>query len=269
MKKKILVIMLAIVMVMTLIPAFALTAFAADPTLTTDQYDVTGDGVKDSVYEIRTVADLQWFCNKIYRNTDNLNAILLNDLDLSTVCSETLGSWNAVSMAYLGVFDGNGHTIKNLYINVEDDYQGLFGSLYNGTIKNLTVTGSVSATKYAAGFVGNGSCNIINCVNYVNVTISDFNGAGFIGYQGSSSVVDGCVNYGSITHTGTGTATIGGIVGRYYGTVRNCTNFGKISSANGLLVAGIAGQGYFTDTLVENCVNYGVVSDARLSLIHI
>ena len=261
-------ILLTLVMLVMALGAFSLTASAADPTLTTDQYDVTGDGVKDSVYEIRTVADLQWFCNKIYKNTADLNAILLNDLDLSTVCSETLGSWNAVTAAYLGVFDGNGHTIKNLYINVEDDYQGLFGSLYRGTIKNLTVTGSINATARAAGFVGSGPCNIINCVNYVNVTVSERLGAGFIGYQ-STCVVDGCVNYGNITHTGSNTATIGGIVGQYYGTVRNCTNFGTISSANGMVVAGIAGDGYPSDTLVENCVNYGVISADRGTAVEI
>ena len=44
-------------------------------------------------------------------------------------------------MAYGGTFDGDGHTISGLSINATTAYQGLFGYVKGGEIKDLTVTG--------------------------------------------------------------------------------------------------------------------------------
>ena len=258
--KKLIGALLVAALTVTMLVIFGAISIGAEPTQTTDKYDVTGDGVNDTVYEIRTIDDFIWYyTNSSYNN--RLNAILMNDLDLSAVCSETLGSWAAPTRLYLGVFDGNGKTIKNLYINTPDeDSKGLFGQVYMGTIQNLTVTGSVTALESAAGFIGRGDVSIYNSVNYVNVTVTDRQGAGFIGYQSSSSVIDGCINYGTISCTGTNTATIGGIVGSYYGKIINCVNFGAISAPDALTASGIAGSGYYTNTLVENCINLGTVT---------
>ncbi|MBQ7357345.1 MAG: DUF1640 domain-containing protein [Clostridia bacterium] len=258
--KKLIGALLVAALTVTMLVIFGAISIGAEPTQTTDKYDVTGDGVNDTVYEIRTIDDFIWYyTNSSYNN--RLNAILMNDLDLSAVCSETLGSWAAPTRLYLGVFDGNGKTIKNLYINTPDEEsKGLFGQVYMGTIQNLTVTGSVTALEAAAGFIGRGDVSIYNSVNYVNVTVADRQGAGFIGYQSSNSVIDGCINYGTISCTGTNTATIGGIVGSYYGKITNCVNFGAISAPDALTASGIAGSGYYTNTLVENCINLGTVT---------
>ena len=264
--KKLIGALLVAALTVTMLVIFGAISIGAEPTQTTDKYDVTGDGVNDTVYEIRTIDDFIWYyTNSSYNN--RLNAILMNDLDLSAVCSETLGSWAAPTRLYLGVFDGNGKTIKNLYINTPDEEsKGLFGQVYMGTIQNLTVTGSVTALESAAGFIGRGDVSIYNSVNYVDVTVTDRQGAGFIGYQSSNSVIDGCINYGTISCTGTNTATIGGIVGSYYGKITNCVNFGAISAPDALTASGIAGSGYYTNTLVENCINLGTVT-ARASRI--
>ena len=76
----------------------------------------------------------------------------------------------------------------------------------------------------------------------------------------SSSTIDSCENYGSISATSTG---IGGILGIYYNaatgtgtvTIKNCVNNGSVNGTWG--VGGIAG-----DTLGEvvGCVNNGYIS---------
>ena len=97
-------VLLATLMLVVTLVVLGTIAVSAAPTQMTDKYDVTGDGVNDTVYEIRTVDDFIWYyTNSGYDN--RLNAILMNDLDLSTVCSETLGSWPAPERLYLGVFD--------------------------------------------------------------------------------------------------------------------------------------------------------------------
>ena len=78
-----------------------------------------------------------------------------------------------------------------------------------------------------------------------------------------------CVNYGSVTHSGTVKegSYIGGVVGYSYGdstakiSVQNCLNYGIITN-NGTIssdmdIGGIAG--YSSYALFENCVSAGKI----------
>ena len=61
-----------------------------------------------------------------------------------------------------GIFDGNGHTVSGVYINNEENNQGLFGEC-NGTIKNVGVIDSyIHGSGYVGGVVGYGSA-VTNC----------------------------------------------------------------------------------------------------------
>jgi hypothetical protein len=88
-----------------------------------------GDGSTGNPYEISTAAELAWF--RAYVNEGNLSvcAKLTDDIDLKDFCHaadasnniekswEPIGSYDSYpNKAYKGVFDGNGHTISNLYI---------------------------------------------------------------------------------------------------------------------------------------------------------
>ena len=72
-----------------------------------------------------------------------LNITLNADIDLNNMpwtpigfnSNDEVGNENY----FTGTFDGNGHTIKNLYIDVEDHGGvGFFGAIHNATIKNVT-----------------------------------------------------------------------------------------------------------------------------------
>ncbi|MCH5143272.1 MAG: hypothetical protein J1G07_06160, partial [Clostridiales bacterium] len=83
------------------------------------------------------------------------NFKLTQDIDLSTVCGANLNgesvSWTRIgndSKPFKGTFDGDDHTISGLYIDSTEGWQGLFGYVENGTIKNLTVKGTVSGKGY-------------------------------------------------------------------------------------------------------------------------
>ena len=77
-----------------------------------------------------------------------------NDIELT-------GTWTPIGIAsgghfFEGTFDGQKHTIKGLRVNTDDAYAGLFGYVRHGTVKNLTVEGSVRSISgtNTAGIVG-------------------------------------------------------------------------------------------------------------------
>ncbi len=181
--------------------------------------------------------------------------------------------------AFSGTFDGAGHVITGMYIDVDATQVGLFSTINGGTIKNLGIENSyVKSTQQntgsIAGYATNNS-NILNCYNkatisakktsggivgaLVNSTIKNCyntgeinsNGqqfaAGIVGYvNNANSTIENCYNAGTIT----GTVQPGGIVGGLQGKVINSYNLGKITSTN--QGGGIVGQAYNSPTIIGN-----------------
>ena len=98
---------------------------------------------------IRTIDDLQKIGNVADFPT-NGNYILTQDIDASITENWNDGAgWEPIPTFY-GTFDGQGHSINDIWINrPSEDYIGLFG-LNAGTITNL----SVAATVVGSSFVG-------------------------------------------------------------------------------------------------------------------
>ena len=81
--------------------------------------------------------------------------VLNADIDLGG------NEWTPISMStdlagnktFRGTFDGNGHTIKGLYVR-QQEVAGLFGYVYAATIKNVTIEGAnLYSNHYAGGVV--------------------------------------------------------------------------------------------------------------------
>ena len=174
---------------------------------------------------------------------------------------------------FAGTFDGNRHTISNMSVTAADSYgqAGLFGTLYYGTVQNLTVTGAInlencSGDLYAGGIVGwylGGT--IKNCTNRVNIVINGGAGTmsiGGIAGSGDSTEINNCLNMGSITVANANegsTCYMGGIVG-VGAKINTCWNTGtvKITDSVGTSYAGgITGQN--GKMIVVNCYNDGNV----------
>ena len=118
----------------------------------------------DGTYLIYTAENLKEFA-AIVNGTDgtstdsDANAKLMNDIVLNekikvddngaVTNQEKLSEWIPIGTSsinsYKGTFDGNGKTISGLYIKSTADYQGLFGRVNGGTVKDLSVSGSVTA----------------------------------------------------------------------------------------------------------------------------
>ena len=162
--------------------------------------------------------------------------LLKSDIDLSTVCGETSGSWTPIGKANeIGTptaeyifLHGNGMTIKNLYINADTDFLGLFGRVQELVVSDLTLTGTVKGRVDAGGLAG--GCSVLRC----SKTMLNMN-------------VEGNMN-------------IGGFAGRSpYLTLKNCGFAGSVTaSENGGFFFGVSN----TKTELSRCFAYGTVKGA-------
>ncbi len=193
------------------------------------------------------------------------NDIDLNNIDWRPICKAKGTTWNY----FLGNFDGQGHTIYNLKVSTKYKTAGvgLFGGV-KGVVKNLTITGSISAQNRigAVCYVLDGG-TVYNVNTYVDIesTETSSTGAyigGIVGMARNGFVIENCNNYGSVsclTATSNGSKT-GGVLGNAFGgTVRNCNNYGAVSSYR--WVGGIAG--YFSDSStfrIDGCCNYAHIT---------
>ena len=173
-----------------------------------------------------------------------------------------------------GHFDGNGHTISHLYVNtVTRQRTGLFGNLYDGTVKNLGIIGNSSllAAHYCAGAIAAltlGNSTISNCY-YTGEITSNAEGnvqyfGGIVGLNEGNLTVADCYNTGNISVSSAASRS-GGIIGINMGTlmVKHCYNMGEIKSSAGSS-GGILG---YTDgnVTIYGCYNTGIVSSGTFS----
>lgn len=184
---------------------------------------------------------------------------LERDIDLAGVNWIPIGQRNN----FAGTFNGNNHAITGLSVVVATGYAGLFGNL-TGTVKNVQVTGSVTASgnvRAAGGIVGYSAGGTVqNCLSKVNISAPQVNCpvGGVVGESSNkpndntaSSTVNLCWNEGTVTG---GSDSTGGIVGKNSkGTVTNCANFGEIKGSSA--ASGIVGRG-----AVANSYNLGDVT---------
>ena len=178
---------------------------------------------------------------------------LTEDIDLSGICGEELGSWTPIgniSTPFKGTFNGGGHMVSGLYISEPDsNYQGLFGYADNAVIKNLKAAGNISGDRgvsYVGGIVGYlGSGTIENCGSSVTVVF----GNKYDGYDREEESPE----MPMMTENGSYFGGVAGYVGG--GTVKNCNNSGAVSGND--VVGGVVG--YMGSGTVNNCYNTGIV----------
>ena len=177
--------------------------------------------------------------------------------------------------SYSGTFDGQGHTISDLYCTVSGvsgslTVAGLFHTVgAGGTVRNLNVEGSVSASGgsiIAGGICGSNSGTITGCTFHGSVSGSDASAVTVGGVCGTNDgAVENCWNAGKVTVGNATSLKAGGVCGMNQGTVENCWNDGSVTAKDGvasLTAGGVCGQNYRT---VENCLNTGAVTTSGSS----
>ena len=275
MKKKMLGFLLAVCIAMALVP---MAAFAEGNAA--DSWDGSADTSwyvgheTDTEYHITTAEQLAGLAQLVNADPGTTNFAgktfyLENDLDLSGhewISIGTVLGGDCPEYSFCGVFDGQGHVISNLYSH-ESYIQGadeshnllrnaLFGSVYNGEVKNLGVADAeiwIDPKDDSAAGKGilvdwMGKSKISNCWTSGSIysgTKTEKNIGGIVGVTMQGCTISGCYSTATLTGNFTNsegyykgsnpakwpTDTIGGIVGaRFDGdlTVTDCWFDGKI-----------------------------------------
>ena len=258
--KSALTVLLSLMMILVMFPA---NAFAMD-----------GEGTKENPYEIATASELYEFATKVNEGDNTACAVLTADITLIDTNWTPIGN---DSNQYKGTFDGDGHTITGLKVDIQSDniiYAGLFGCLgAGGTIKNVSLTDSKITCSgnrvYAGGVCGWNTGTIENCYNTGEVSGTGTSSYGYVyaggvcGYN-AGGTIQNCYNTGEVNGASTSTfnpVNAGGVCGyNAGGTIQNCYNTGDVSGTSEyghVYAGGVCGRNTGT---IQNCYNTGKVS---------
>ena len=304
MKKRIGSLFLVLALCFTLMPTVAL---AADNSV--DAWDGTADTSwytgheSETVYHITTAEQLAGLAQLVNADPGTTNFAektfyLKNDLDLSGhewISIGTVLGGDYLEYSFCGVFDGQGHVISNLYSH-ESYIEGadkshnllrnaLFGSVYNGEVKNLGIANAeiwIDPKDDSAAGKGilvdwMGKSKITNCWTSGSIcsgTKIEKNIGGIVGITMQGCTISGCYSTATLTGNFTNSEgyytepnpadwpcdTIGGIVGARFDhnlTVTDCWFDGKIVVNS--LKAAVGGIVGYTDDksgsgTVDNCM---------------
>ena len=195
-----------------------------------------GSGTQGDPWLVASEADFAELASAVTQYPDAIRGAYFKMKNDVTIADETfagIGSAGgdetkpeSMSMTpFSGIFDGDGHTVMLALSGTT--YVGLFRA-NTGTVKNLTVAGTVSG----------GSKNV----------------GGVVGYN-CGGTVENCVNKAVLSASGTSSYHYGGVVGYSYGgTIRDCTNLAPLSFVSVHTVGGIVGYAGY-DVLIEGCIN--------------
>ncbi len=187
-----------------------------------------------------------WYDLDAIRDNLDGNHRLMNDLDSTTAGYGELAGptanggegWQSIGYstpvvscggAYVifygltGTFDGQGHEIRDLFINSPDTPSGLLGFLSEG--------------------------GIVRNVGVVNVTVAGYNWVGSVVGLNDGGTIENCYSTGTVA----GHAAVGGLVGRNeYGDISNCYFTGSVSAESSTGIGGLVGQQH-PEGAIRNC----------------
>ena len=238
---------------------------------------VTGKGTEAEPFILKTAEHLEWFRDYVNVGKSSACAKIADDveeIDMSTVCHKADAekqvaelNWTPIgnySKQYQGTFDGNGKTIRNLFISSTSNEIGFFGHAADCRIKNITfdnakVKGNDNcSTGILAGCAG--SCVIENIKTTENCSVEgQYETGGIAG--GANGNISNCENHAIVN----GSYYVGGIVGICFdseNSITSCANYGAITGTD-QFVGGIIG--YFGEGSLQNSANNGnITGDARV-----
>lgn len=206
----------------------------------------------DGFYLVDNAGKIEWISSMVAAGNLTMKVKLTADIDFEGIENLHSPIGPNTGNKYNGIFDGQGHRIKNMIINrPEDENIGFFGYLRGNSahtvVRNLIIdkSCSITAKNRAAGISGscqNGgtSITIENCINEANVTVSGQDAAGFVGGNQGGAVkwiMRNCLNTGTIT-----TSNEDGYVGAFFcysgdtnneSVYENLVNLGTVGTHKG------------------------------------
>ena len=212
------------------------------------------------------LAGLARLVNTGVTSFENKAVKLTADIDMNNLNWTPIGDADAdVYVGFRGTFDGQGHTISNLYIDSDSWAQGLFGYMENhAVVQNLSVHNAAVSAEDTCGVIAG---YVAQTAQFSNIRITGditvagqeqvgvivghggyatFDGCAVIAQRGSTVTAGGGFAAGSVGYHREGAHAISGC------TVENLTVTGN-SAVGGIV--GIVGYG----SVITNCTVRNVV----------
>ena len=211
-----------------------------------------------NTYEIATKTDLYRLANIVNVSRNDCEGITFRQTQ-DIVCDAgytPIGyQGDDAPPSFRGTYDGQGHTVSGITVTrtgntSADQYIGLFGYIYGGTVQNVVLANSTfTGYNYVGGIAGEISWGTVrNCRVESSVTIKvgsspAENFGGVVGYfHGSGALMTGCVSAATIENNGLTCNDCGGISGDVqYCTLKDCLYIGNSVTGTGY-VGSIAGD---------------------------
>lgn len=228
--------------------------------------------------EISSAEGLAWFAAKVngfHKQKPDIyegkTIVLTADIDLEGYRWCPIGCFEGdLLTCFSGLFDGQNHTISNIYINDTFNALGLFGHINKGGVRNVimdggSVAGIIPTSCDIGGLIGYGQelKEISNCHSSVNVYGNEDVGSlcGYVRSDDVTTVVSNCSAKGLVS----GRSGCGGLIGTVYGNIiiENSYATGNVNISSGASKAWYRGGliGYFVFARAYNCYSIGVVTN--------
>ena len=214
------------------------------------QSPTNGNGTAENPYQIQTFGDLWWIGQDEARWDKHY--IQTADIDASNSTNLNAGKgWNpigdSISSSFKGIYDGQGFSINNLTINrPTEDNVGLWGYVYNGTVKNLRFDNATVKGKEAVGIaIGGTYAATLSNLHATGTTNGDESVGGLIGHLYNNSTLSLSSFEGSVSGNTGDTSNYlatGGLVGEseYKSTISTSWSTGNVSG--NYAVGGLLGK---------------------------
>ena len=219
-------------------------------------FSITGEGTisvtsqpsEDGTYEISTAMELQWLAYLMNENPGRVwNVQLVDNIRIPDGVTFIMLGTTADDRGYIsfnGTFDGNGHGISGIVMSSTGTPLGLFHSLQNAEVSDLTLDVDMTTN---TGYIG-----------------------GLAAYSAGGVTVDNVTINGNVTVAGTSYGS-GGLFGSIHPSgdteIISCTVNANVGGASACNVGGIYGTCENTDGNIGiyNCEVYGDLSSTDRS----
>lgn len=162
----------------------------------------------EGFYLIGSAKDLGLFRDAVNGGATTIKGRLTDDIDMGDVSSD--GKWSPIGLhdlccgtPFSGVFDGANYSIYNLNVTTDQEFAGLFSSVKDALIENVTVKSSSFTGYYAGSLCAYAeSSTFANCGGEASVVGTSADGAaGFIGVAIDCDILN-CFNLGDVRGEG-------------------------------------------------------------------
>lgn len=234
-------------------PQFKEMRYGGRPVRLVKDYQLQQDG--EGNYLIGSAYDWNLFANGINDGTIAISANAKLMADNITVTAMIGNS----SHRYAGTFDGNNKTIT-LSISGTAGFEAPFSYINGATIKDLTVSGTLSGGTHCSGLIGltNGTNNVNNVVVDCAITATGSHCSGLLGrHDAGTTTLNGCAFTGSISKA-SGNCNVGVLWGWSNGgtaILTNCLENGTYTNCSPLQPIGNLPTNTITNTFYVSNVS--------------